>query len=144
MNAGDAVDVADRPHCFDQNRLGLGFLMIRAGDLAAAIASRTVEDYRGEAVLLAGEMSVSLATTSGPQDERLTLILGGSPSVVWQFDPNALKQALVGKEKGAFQQIVESFAPAIQRADASIRPFWTSTFPTNPDKIKVIIKEEEK
>jgi hypothetical protein len=32
MNSGDAFDVTHRPYGFDQNRLGLDFLVVRAGD----------------------------------------------------------------------------------------------------------------
>jgi hypothetical protein len=29
----------------------------------------------------------------------------------------------------------------IDKAQASIKPFWQSTFPKNPDDIKIVIKE---
>jgi len=65
--------------------------------------------------------------------------------LVWQFDPNAFKEALVGKPKGQFEEIVTSFSPAIMCSpttpcSAAIRPFWASKFPSNPDKITVVTK----
>lgn len=120
---------------------------VRASDLAAAIAVQKVEGYNGEAVNFAdpAAITIGLAGTSTASTGVLTLALSGSPTLVWQFDPNALKAALVGKPKGAFEQIVTSFAPAITCSpttpcSASIRPFWSSTFPSNPDKIMVVTK----
>ncbi len=57
---------------------------------------------------------------------------------MWQYDPNALKTALLGKSKSEFQTIVESFAPAIQSAQAKVRPFWEGSFPSDPGKIDVV------
>ncbi len=120
---------------------------VRASDLAAAIAAQKVQGYAGEAVNFAdpAAVTVALAGTSTAATGNLTLALSGSPTLVWQFDPNAFKAALVGKPKGQFEQIVTSFAPAITCSpttpcSAAIRPFWSSTFPSNPDKITVITK----
>ena len=120
---------------------------VLATDLAAAIAVQEVTGYNGEAVNFADPKAVTLglAGTSTAATGNITLALSGSPTLVWQFDPNALKQALVGKSKGAFEQIVTSFAPAITCSpttpcSAAIRPFWSSTFPSNPDKITVVAK----
>jgi len=118
--------------------------VLKSADLAAAIARQTVQGYNGEAVDFADPTQISIAlaassSTSGP----ISLKLSGSPKLVWQFDPNALEQALVGKPKAQFETILKSFAPAITCSTdtpckASIRPFWSSTFPSYPDKISVV------
>ena len=118
--------------------------VIGAQDLASAIAKQTVQGYAGEAVTFADQTQISIAlaassSTSGP----ITLKLSGSPKLVWQFDPNALQQALVGKPKSQFETILKSFAPAISCSSdtpckASIRPFWSSTFPSTAAKISVV------
>lgn len=115
--------------------------IVRQGDLASAIARRSVEGYQGEAVQFAEAVSMNLtvASTSNPLDGTLTLEMSGQATLVWQFDPNALTQALVGKNKSEFQTAIEAFQPAVQKADASIRPFWQGRFPDNADKIKVKI-----
>jgi hypothetical protein len=118
--------------------------VVGSADLASAIAKQTVQGYAGEAVNFADptQISIALAATSSASG-AITLKLSGNPKLVWQFDPNALQQALVGKPKAEFETILKSFAPAITCSNdtpckASIRPFWSSTFPTSPDKISVV------
>lgn len=112
--------------------------IVRIADLAAAIAKETVPNYGGELVSLGDISALSVATaTTTKTGETITLSLSGTPTLVWQYDADALKAAIVGKNKASFQSIVESFAPAIARAEAKVRPFWEGSFPSNPAKIKV-------
>lgn len=118
--------------------------VVASEDLASAIAAQTVQGYGGEAVNFADptQISIALASTSSATGV-ITLNLSGNPTLVWQFDPSALQQALLGKPKSEFETILKSFAPAISCSTAtpckaSIRPFWTSTFPSDASKIKVI------
>ena len=112
--------------------------IVRINDLAAAIAKQTVTGYQGEAVTFADPSAVSVsAGTSTGQGGALQLQLSGQATLVWVFDPNAVKAALVGKQKSDFETIIKSFEPAIAAADAGIRPFWAATFPTDPGKITV-------
>lgn len=110
-------------------------------DLASALAAKLIPEYKGEAIdfLDQGTLNVSVASSTKPQDEAITLLFDGSTTLVWQFDPNALVAAMLGKGKGQFQAIVESMAPAIASATANIRPFWTKNFPADAEKIKVEI-----
>lgn len=116
--------------------------VMRTSDLAAAVAKQTVTDYKGEAVTFANPSSVSASASSTPQAGSMQIKLGGGPAtLVWLFDPGALQAALVGKPKAQFEAIVKQFEPAIAQADASIRPFWTSTFPSDASKISVTTAE---
>lgn len=118
--------------------------IVRVIDLASAIAKQKVEGYAGEAVGFVDPSQISIAVASGtPATGQLQLQLSGSPTLLWQFDPSTLKAALVGKAKNDFEKIVKSFAPAIEctketPCKASIRPFWSGTFPSNPDKITIV------
>ncbi len=113
--------------------------VVSAAALASAIARQSVDSYNGESVAFAdlGQITISAATTTAPGQD-IPVVLSGTPTLVWQYDPNALKAALVGKSKATFQSIVESFAPAIARADAKVRPFWEANFPSDPAKIDVV------
>jgi len=118
--------------------------VVGSEDLASAIAKQTVQGYAGEAVNFADptQLSIALAASSSASG-IITLKLSGNPKLVWQFDPNALQQALVGKPKAEFETVLKSFAPAITCSNdtpckASIRPFWSSTFPSTPAKITVV------
>lgn len=120
--------------------------VVRQADLAAAIARRGIPGYKGEALMFgdASKMSVSVASTTKLSDGTLTLQLSGSAILVWQFDPNALLQALAGKDKSEFQSVIETFQPAVAKADASIRPFWQGKFPTDVNKIKIKLSGDNK
>lgn len=116
--------------------------IVRQGDLASAIARRSVEGYQtSEAVLFGDVSNLSLNASSSSKllEGTLTLNLSGKATLVWQFDQVALKQALVGKGKNEFQTVIESFQPAVKKADASIRPFWQGKFPDDAGKISIKI-----
>lgn len=62
--------------------------------------------------------------------------------LVWDIDESELRSALAGKDKSAFEAIVSGFA-SIQEAKARIEPFWKSTFPEDPNDIKVTVQGPE-
>jgi hypothetical protein len=118
--------------------------IVQLSNFASMLARKWVPEYKGEAVLLdpASQIQASTATTTDLASGSILISVEGTAILVWQFDPNALTQALLGKPKSQFQAIVESFAPAIRctsehPCDASIRPFWQTSFPNDPAKIKV-------
>lgn len=113
--------------------------IVRQSGLAAAIARATVQSYSGEAVAFGQNAMTIQATSTKPGDTTLTLALNGKATLVWQFDPNALKQALLGKQKSELETIVKAFQPAVAKATVSIRPFWQSTFPREEEKIQIKI-----
>ena len=45
------------------------------------------------------------------------------------------------EDKDEFETIIKSFAPAIGRAEAKIRPFWDGNFPEDPEIIEVTTGE---
>ena len=113
-------------------------------DFASALARKLVADYKGEAVDFKdqGSLQVEAASSTSQAPDQLVLHIAGGTTLVWQFDPNKLKEAMLGKDKAQFQTIVQSFAPAISSATATIRPFWIKNFPSDPEKIKVDIDTE--
>jgi hypothetical protein len=114
--------------------------IVRLSDLAAGIAKEAVQNYGGESVEFVDPSAISIATaTTTKTASTITLSLSGNPTLRWQYNPDTLKAALVGKSKSTFESIVQSFAPAISRAEAKVRPFWEGSFPSDPEKIKVEI-----
>jgi hypothetical protein len=117
--------------------------IIDTGRLASAIAQASVQGYNGEPVQFKDPSQLVLAaatTTKSGADMPITL--GGSPTLIWQFDPAAVKTALLGKPKADFQKVIESFGSSIARAEAKVRPFWQSTFPADAGKITVTTAEK--
>jgi hypothetical protein len=109
---------------------------VRGSDLAAALAAQSVEGYDGSAVAFMDPSQITLTTNDRPVG-KITIAVSGVSSVVWQYDSAAFKAALVGKSKDSFESIVTSFRPALTGAEATVRPFWQSTFPSDPNKITV-------
>lgn len=113
-------------------------VIVRASDLAAEIAKQMVPIYNGESIAFedAAQVRITLDPANKETTGPLTLNLSGSPKLVWQFDQNAVREALLGKDKSAFETIIlNTFKPAIASAEANIRPFWKATFPTSADQI---------
>jgi len=111
--------------------------ILRVADLAAVVAQKNVPSYGGEAVGFTSSSVLSIVSSSTKPVGKLELVLSGLPTLEWQFDPAAVKKALVGKPKGAFESIIESFKPAIASAEARVRPFWQGSFPMDEEKITV-------
>lgn len=111
--------------------------------LAAAIARATYPGYEGESVTLKDEktldFSYASATSSPAQlsnSDQFDFILEGKPVILWTFDETALKEDLSGAAKTALNAVLSAY-PAIERAEATIRPFWKRAFPEEAGKISV-------
>jgi hypothetical protein len=143
---GDIVQAASddkKTATLSQSATATGAIM-NIRDFASAIAKKTVSGYDGEAVDFKDQGSLSVAAATSTQaEDQLVLQVSGDTTLVWQFDPNKLKEAMLGKDKGQFQPIVESFAPAITSATATVRPFWMKNFPSDPDKIDVTVDTDK-
>jgi hypothetical protein len=109
---------------------------VRASDLAAALAAQSVQGYDGSAVAFSDPSQITLSTTDKPVG-KITIEVSGLSNIVWQYDSAAFKAALVGKKKDLFESVVTSFRPALTGAEATVRPFWQSSFPSDPNKITV-------
>ncbi len=113
-------------------------------DFARAIASATSADA-GEGVITIPDTStftLTLASTSSTLATPLSFTLSGSAKFVWQVNPQQVAADLAGKDKSAFQTIVQSH-PGVESAEAFLRPFWRGSFPTDPSKIIVTISEAQ-
>ncbi len=60
----------------------------------------------------------------------------GAANFTWRYDPQQLKQDLAGREDRALSTILTGY-PGIERAEVVLRPFWSTTFPEDPDEITI-------
>jgi hypothetical protein len=116
--------------------------MVRDTDLAATLA-KTLPGYANEPIQFADASSVTLSLSTGSASSTgpLSLSVTGTPTLVWQFDQTGLKQQLLGKKKSVFPSVIRGFEPAIVTASATMRPFWKATFPSDPNKIRIIVTQ---
>ena len=68
--------------------------------------------------------------------DSISFNLSGPASFEWFYDELALKQALVGKSRNETATVLQKY-PTIEKADISLRPFWSRSFPDTLDKITV-------
>ncbi len=117
--------------------------IVNASQLASVIATSFASDYHGEPIALADPSSATLSEPTGAGPVLvgpIDLSLGGSATLVWQFDQSALKTALLGKDKTDFATVVSTFKPAVDSATLSLRPFWKKTIPTSESKLFLAIQ----
>ena len=112
---------------------------VRETDVAAAAATQAqVPNYNNEAVNFTNPASVTVSAPSNTKPVgQITVTVANATGIVWQYDKNAVKSALVGKNKSLFEAIITSFRPALTGADVTLRPFWESNFPSDPNKITI-------
>ncbi len=110
-------------------------------EFASYIAEATVPGYESEPVRIedTSVLDFAYATTSETDLRTLESIsfnLTGKPLVVWTYDAAALKEQLAGTAKGSLRDVLVAY-PAIQRAEAAVRPFWKRSFPDNAESIMI-------
>lgn len=113
-------------------------------NLARYIAASTIPGYDDAPMrLVDGRENLEFAyeneTTSRTNISALESIsfkLQGRPTLVWDYDQESLLNDLSGASKTALPAILGAY-PAIERAEASFRPAWKSSFPDDPNKIKI-------
>ncbi len=104
-------------------------IVASSAGVAAAEVPVTLKPLEGFAVRAA-------TSTDAESPDSLRFSLTGPAVVVWDIDVSALTGALAGKDRGAFQTIVNGFS-GVEEAHARIAPFWRSTFPGEALDIKV-------
>ena len=111
-------------------------------NLASYLAAATVTGYRGELVRIDNYQDLTFTytditdTTDISTLSEIEFTLSGRPLLVWTFAEDELLQDLSGEHKDSLRFILAEH-PAIERAEARIRPFWQRNFPTDTDMINI-------
>lgn len=104
--------------------------------------SRNGETYRFDNLAsLALEVQNADKVTSYISSPVLSLRLSGTLTTGQSFDREALKRALADKSKSQLQELLRMY-PEITKVKATIHPFWSRSFPDNPEKIEIIVTKE--
>jgi len=108
---------------------------------ASYIAENTVAGYEGEDVALADPNTLSFAYTASStamsnlaDENEVSFKLSGTAKLVWQFDEEMLKKDIAGLAKSALPTVLSGYT-AVEKAEATIRPFWKQSFPDDPEDI---------
>ncbi len=110
-------------------------------DLVKAIAQASIPNFNNLPIKLPNLSSLLFELkelpTGNPADAKaIRFTLHGNAHVVWLYDAEKLKSALAGKPKSELLATLSNF-PTLEKADLVIRPFWSSTIPSNLGKITV-------
>jgi hypothetical protein len=118
--------------------------LFKEDNFAEFIAQATVPGYEQVPVRISNldtfTFAYTSATTSSSDISNSTSIsfnLTGQPQIIWKYDAEKLKADLVNANKTALTSILGAY-PAIEKANAVIRPFWKTKFPTKISEIKII------
>lgn len=110
--------------------------LARATSASAGEGTVAIADTNSFTMRLLAEDPGSLAIG----DDAIDFSLSGNATFVWQVDMDALLSDLASRNVAAFESIVGGY-PGVEQAEADIRPFWQSSFPNDPSKIEVVLRE---
>jgi hypothetical protein len=116
-------------------------VMFKKSDLASALSAKKaglsskdqveLNSYDGLKFSFSGVSPAELLSLS-----KINFKVEGSAMLVWHTDEVALKTDLLGKAKKDLSNILKNY-PTISSADATVRPFWKSSFPAEAGKITI-------
>lgn len=116
-------------------------VVLPEGPLAKTIAYKTAGTYAGQDVTLANVTKLTLKPvlpTPPTGTEDFAFHLSGTTTIVWTVDAAKIAGAVAGKTRDSAQVILSGF-PEVDTARLLLRPFWTSTFPSDPAHIGVTV-----
>jgi len=128
-----------------KEKVALKVPLFKDDALASFIAKSVVPGYDNEPVRIENAVeSLSfeyIDPTTVESDlaakESISFRLSGKPRLIWVYDAEQLKKDLAGASKTAINTVLGGY-PAIEKATATIRPFWARSFPTDPADITII------
>lgn len=131
-------------------------ILLEEDALARSIAGATIGGYEGTPVYIDNPDDIRVTLSAVPDTEgstgedtqkpwlaeALTASVSGKARLVWQYDEVQLAQDLAGRDKEAMYTVGEGGIlagyPGIDRAEASVRPFWKGAFPEDPKDVTVV------
>ena len=122
-------------------------VIFNKSELSRFIANNFIDFYDNEdvTVLNLDELKLKIIDKEklNPEDiNKLKLEFSGVADVVWNIDKDTLSKSIAGKNKEDFNSIISKY-PSVDKAKATIRPFWEKAFPKDIRDITVKIISQE-
>lgn len=119
-----------------------GVIFNRA-ELSKHVAMNFIGSYGGEDVIVRNldELGFSIIEQEKINIENtneLEFKFIGTADIVWGINKNLLVDSIAGKNKNGFNEIIATY-PSVDKAKATIRPFWKKVFPEDSENITVRI-----
>lgn len=133
QGSGQNVTVNMRGHLYG--------VMFKKSDLASFLAQKKLNIVASEPVSIPEIGSLSISFASAPPSDLLSssevsFKVNGDTRLEWITDEVALKSDLAGKGKKEIPAILNNY-PTVASANATIRPFWKTSMPDKPEKIRI-------
>lgn len=111
--------------------------------LIKAVAKAALPTYDGEEIAIDNLDSLTFGMANMTADalwkaETLEFTISGTPLLRWAINETMIKDELLGLAKADFNAKMAKYG-TIERAKASLRPFWKTSFPSDPEKITIKI-----
>jgi len=128
-----------------KERARLQVPIFKATEFATYLARNTVAGYEEKPVMLDDPYTLTftyVSSTTTTSDisglPQIEFNLSGTTRIIWIFDESKLQSDIVGLSKTALPSVLSGY-PAIERAEAVVRPFWKQSFPESASEISVNI-----
>ncbi len=112
---------------------------------AKLIATSVIGTYHNQTVTLTSTKNLTLIPAKGilnlqtvSGEKVFDFALSGSTTVVWFVNKSRIADAIAGKTRDSAKALLKDF-PEVRQAHLTLKPFWKSTFPSDPSKITVIV-----
>ena len=109
--------------------------------IAKTIEAHLSGSYAGQPVHLVNPQSLTLTPLNvfpTTKTQSFSFSLSGNVVIAWVINPTQIASAIAGKTRSEANTIISTF-PSVKKAIFDLKPFWVSTFPTDPTKITVIV-----
>jgi hypothetical protein len=129
-----------------KEKVTLYAVVFSKANLAKYIAEANISSFDNSPVEISNADNLTFSIINKDQvrpwvDSGFSFTLSGTAKILWTFDEEKLKSALVGQPKQTFFVILPNF-PSILSATPHFSPAWKSAFPDNSKDI--LVKNTEK
>lgn len=116
-------------------------VMFKRSDLSSFLAQKKLSIPAQDRVNVTSFEPLNISFASTPPADLLPLNeigfkISGSTTLVWVTDEVSLRADLAGRHKNDVPGILSNY-PTVASANVTVRPFWKSSLPDEPEKIKI-------
>lgn len=120
-------------------------LFVLKEDLGAALATEAGSAVQSKRIAFKGEVPqlTALEAFDSAQygKKPVQIQVAGEHTLTYTIDKAQLAKDLAGSPRDSVKDLLGKY-PEIEKAIATVRPFWRSTLPGNPEKITVLLEGE--
>lgn len=122
-------------------RANISGVMFKLVDLSEHLSVGKINRAFNESVEILSPDSLTFSHVDGEVSEYMLsdsfeFLVTGSSEIMWRTDEVALRADLAGRHKKETSSVLRNY-PTIVSASANIKPFWKTSFPSDPKRINI-------